>query len=189
MKSEYLWKKVYPMNRKKKLVKNIVIIFILFFVLINRSGLYLSPVSAHEASERSIHYGPSQLIHVTNYEGDKYMLCKYEEWVSCDRIERVLFFLWKFGSSPFGFENDLNEKLKFSWSYMNNKCQLYGIVNDDSIKMVEIVLEDGRTFTQTEFHDGLFLFNWTVDGGGIELDKITGYDGEANKAYIDWYYK
>ena len=80
------------MSRKKKILRNLIILVILFFIFLKSTGLYLSPISAHKSSERSIHYGPSEIVHIEDFSRGKYILCKYNGWVSCNTVEKKLFF-------------------------------------------------------------------------------------------------
>lgn len=165
------------MSRLKKVIKNIIILALLFLLFFWRSGLYLSPLSAHEHSERSIHYGPSQVVHVEDFDGGKYILGKYDKWVSCNTVNRELFFFWRFGNQPIGFENDKTKAVDYTWgsSYQNNK--LYGIINDERVKKVEITLSSGKIFAQTEFYSNLFLFTWKSNNNeSWDFENIKGYD-------------
>ncbi len=153
------------MSRLKKILRNIIILAVIFFLYTRLFGLFLDPLTAHEHSERSIHYGPSEVVHVEDFDGGKYILGKYDNWVSCNTVHRVLFFLWRFGNQPIGFENDTAKAISYTWgtSSMVNSNQnhrVYGIINDDSIKKVEITLADGEILTQTDFYEDLFLITW-----------------------------
>ncbi|WP_242831257.1 hypothetical protein [Desulfitobacterium dehalogenans] len=154
-------------------------------VFILRSGLYLSPLSAHENSERSIHYGPSKVVHMEDFDKGKYILGKYDRWVSCNTVRKELLFFWSFGNNPIGFENDPTEIIDYTIDGFHDDdhydFKLYGIVNDPRIKKVEIILRDGKVLTQTEFYGDLFLITWrtndyTSDWG---LEEVRGY-GEGD---------
>ena len=170
------------MNRLKNALRNIVIILILFFLFLNRSGLYLTPLSAHESSERSIHYGPSKVVHVEDFEEGKYILGKYDKWISCNTVEKELFFFWRFGSQVQGFENDKTKALDYSWSssYQHYKC--YGIRNDAKIEKVEIILYNGDVYETTVFYDDLFLISWweSSEDNDYYIKNIKGFDKYNN---------
>lgn len=84
------------MSRSKKVIRNIIILILLFFLFHQHLGLYLTPLAAHKSSERGINYGPSKVVYVEdyadNYDKGKYLLCKYDKWVSCNTVNRTLFF-------------------------------------------------------------------------------------------------
>jgi len=175
-------------NRLKKVVRNIIILATLFFVFLPRSSLYLSPLAAHEHSERSIHYGPSEVVHVEDFDNGKYILGKYDKWVSCNTVNRTLLFFWRFGNQPIGFENEKSQPLDYTWGSSHRNHKLYGIINDDRIKKVEIALSNGDVFTQTEFYDNLFLFTWkSSDDEDIYFKNIKGYDTENNIIFEEEY--
>lgn len=167
------------MTRVKKIVRNIIIIVALCFLFFIRSGLYLSPMSAHEHSERSIHFGPSKVVHVEDFDGGKYILGKYDKWVSCNTVNKALFFFWKFGSQVIGFENDKTKVLCYTWEGSYEGIRVYGIINDDKIKKVEITLNNGETFKTTKFYDDLFLFSCSSNNSdNLMLKNIRAYNSD-----------
>lgn len=170
------------------MIRNILILAILFFVFLKSFGLYLSPLAAHENSERSIHYGPSQVVHIEDFEKGKYILGKYDKWISCDIVNRELLLLWRLGSQPIGIENDKTKPLTYTWGETHPYCRLYGIINDDRIKKVEITLDNGNVLTQTKFYDSLFLVTWkSPDNGNTFFKHIKGYDSSNNVIFDDGY--
>ncbi len=176
------------MSRGKKLLRNMIVLGLLLYVFLNRSSLYLNPLSAHEDSERSIHYGPSEVVHIENFEGGKYVLGKYDKWVSCNMVSKVFFFLWGFGSDPTGFENDQTKAVDYTWAAINHNFKLYGIINDDRVKKIEITLGNGKVLIQTDFYDDLFLFTWrdTLDEDW-NFKNIRGYDANNNIIFEEEY--
>jgi len=177
------------MSRNKKILRNIVILIVLFFIFLKATGLYLTPISAHENSERSIHYGPSEVIHIEDFDEGKYMLCKYDKWVSCNTVKRKLFFFWGFGNQVTGFENDNTKALDYTWGMSDGNHKLYGIINDDKIIKIQITLNNGKVFTETEFYEDLFLFTWKADNDdeGWWFNNIKGYDLNNNVVFEDEY--
>lgn len=174
------------MSRFKKIVRNIIILVVLLFLFLMRSGLYLSPLSAHEHSERSIHYGPSKVVHIEDFHGGKYILGKYDKWVSCNTVNRVLFLLWRFGDQPIGFENHKTKAVEYTWDGDGKYYKLYGIINNDKVKRIQIILENGKTFSQTKFYNDLFLFTWTLNGEkNWYFKNIKGYDSHGNIIFED----
>lgn len=125
------------MNRKKKVARNIVILIILSILTFTRS-LYLTPLAAHEASERSMHYGPSEVIHIEDFDGGKYILSKYDKWISCNTAKRTMLFFWTFGDQVTGIEVDKDKPLNFIWNINYVTIKVYGIINDKSINRVEL---------------------------------------------------
>ena len=172
------------MSRKKKVVRNIVILLILSIITFT-IGLYLTPIAAHEASERSMHYGPSKVVHIEDFDGGKYLLSKYDKWISCNTVKRTMFFFWTFGGNVTGVENDKNKPLDYLWRMdAEYGTKLYGIINDDSINKVELHLKDGNVLSQTDFYDGdMFLFTWDSDFTQMWVNRIKAYDALGNLIY------
>lgn len=180
------------MSRLKKILRNIIILVILFFIFLKSSGLYLTPLSSHKNSERSAHYGPSKVVHIENFDKGKYILCKYDRWISCNTVNRTLFFFWRFGNQVHGRENDLSKALYYTWnmSSYKDKCyyRAYGIINDDRIKTVEVTLDNGDIFTQNEFYEDMFLITWNAnDDRVMDFAGIRAYDSNGNILFENIY--
>ena len=174
------------MIKGRTVFRNLVIIVFLGLLLINRSGLYLTPLGAHESSERSIHYGPSEVVHVENFKGGKYILAKYDKWISCNTVKKELFFFWRFGSQVTGVENDTSKGITHNWGMSDNRSKVYGIINDKRIKRVEITLTNNESFEETKFYDDMFLFTWDYDKREeYYLKEIKGYDSNNKVVFQD----
>lgn len=141
-------------------------------MFITQTALYFTPLSAYEHSERSLHYGPSTIVHVEDYDGGKYILAKFDRWFSCNGVRRTLGLFWKPGNWSLGTENDKAKAVAFSWSADYEDFVVYGIINDDRVKTIEVTLDDGQILTQTKFYDSLFLIPWT---GNKYCKKLKGY--------------
>jgi hypothetical protein len=154
----------------------------------NRTALYFSPISAHESSERNLHYGPSEVVHIEDFDGGKYLLCKYDKWISCNRVDRKLWVFWSHGQSPFGRENDLTKKINYSWSSIENNSVFWGIINDKSITKVELLMEDESKLTTTEFYDDMFLLTWKMETMEIYgFTKVSAYNSNGVLVFEEEY--
>lgn len=174
------------MNRKKRILINIIILILLFFVFLRSTGLYLTPLSAHRASERSIHYGPSEIVHVEDFPRGKYILGKYDKYISCNTVNKSLFFLWRIGNQVTGIENDKTKPINFNWSMSKDNYKFYGIINDDRIEKIEVIHNRGEVLTQTQFHDNMFIFTWeSEDYKSGYVGKVKAYDNEGNLVFED----
>lgn len=95
---------------------------------------------------------------------------------------------WTYGDQVIGLENDQTKPVDYTWSMAGGAYKLYGIVNDDKVKKVEITLDNGEIFTQTEFYEDLFLFHWESSrekGGGF--NNIKAYDIDGNVIFQSQY--
>lgn len=169
------------MSRPKKILRNIIILVGLTFLFLRSRGLYLTPLSAHRASERSAHYGPSEIIHIEDFEKGKYILCKYDKWISCNPVNKSFFIFWSIDDEGPGIENDKTKALNFTWGMSRNSYRFYGIINDYRINKIEVLLDDDQLLTQTEFYDAMFLFAGSIPNNSYPYFKtIKGYDSEGN---------
>lgn len=164
------------MNRKKKLLRNILILVILSLFIFSR-GLYFSPEAAYRSSERSIHYGPSTVVHVEDFTGGKYFLGKYDRWISCSIIKKSNRFFWHFGGDVTGLEINYDKPLFYASQYSQPNARAFGILNDPNIDKVEVHLRDGTVLTQREFYEDMFLITWESE---FEFWGIVAYDGSGN---------
>jgi hypothetical protein len=174
------------MTRSKKVMRNIIVLLTLCLLYMMTSGLYFDPMQAHERSEHSAHYGPSTVVGIVEYNGDRHMLCKYENTVSCDTVQRFWHFFWRFGSSPFGFENNRSKPLNYTWCYGNHLYKVYGVINDKRILKVKVFTNHGKVYSQTKFYDGVFVLFWKSEGNYDQgLQKVTAYDGDGKVVYSE----
>lgn len=177
------------MSRRKKALRNIVLIVILFFLFLNRTGLYLTPLSAHKNSERSAHYGPSKVVYIEDFEKGKYILGKYDKWVSCNTVNKHFSFFWSFGNQVHGFENDLTKAVDYSYGGNNEYYKWYGIRNNKDVSKVEITLYNGKVIETTDFYDDMFLVTWHAtsddDNDGLYIQNTRAYDSNNNVIFDD----
>lgn len=165
------------MNRKKKVVRNIIILLFLFLLRFVSYNLYLSPIAAHEASEKSIHYGPSEVVYIEDFDGGKFILGKYDKWISLNTVNKSMFMFWTFGSPVNGIEVDKTKPLDYTWAYSRPMFKYFGIINDDNISKIEVTTDNGTVLSQTEFYDDMFLLTLEAE---TRFDSIKAYDSQGN---------
>jgi len=174
------------MNRKKKLLRNILIITVISLLVYSSRSFYMSPMAAHMAAERNFHYGPSDIIHVEDFSGGKYFLGKYDRWISCSTIEKVWGPFWRSGGHTFGVEVETDKPLTYTWSFSwaspKYQTEVFGILHDQSIDKVVVHLMDGTVLTQNKFYEDMFLLHWD---GQVEFDQIIAYDSSGTAVFQD----
>lgn len=176
------------MNRSKRILRNLIILIVLFFMFLRSTGLYLTPLAAHRASEKSIHYGPSKVVHVEDFTEGKYILGKYDKWISANTVNKGLFFFWRMGNGATGIENDLTKDINISYGMSGDNYKYYGIINDDRIKRVEILLDNREVLSETEFHEDMFIFAGSGPNNEFPYVKhVKGYDLEDNLIFEEEY--
>lgn len=174
------------MNKTKiiKLELNIIIITVVFILLFTMSGLFISPLTAHQYSERSLHYGPSEIVYSRDYEQGKYYLCRYDQWISVDTINKQKLFFWNLGNMNIIPKNRQDNPISYSWSSTKEYNIVYGSINDDRIKKIEARLTDGSSIIETTFYEDLFLINWKSKN---LFKEIIAYDNDDNIIYHNKY--
>lgn len=167
------------MNRKKRIIRNVIIIVVIYIFITKVNCLFLNPISAFKYAERDYHYGPSKIVHIENNGNSKYILAKYDKCISCCTLSRSLIF-WSY-YSPIGIENQKEKGINYFWESSLELYRLFGIVNDSRIKKVEVAFSDGKTLVQNKFYDGdMFLFIYKSKAKNWLQIKIRGYDSENN---------
>lgn len=167
------------MGRLIKTIRNIVLtIFFMTFIILF-SGIRLTPVGAHIFSEKSIHYGPSKIIKIFNHGDYQHLLCKYDCWISCNTVNRMLYFFWSIGDQPIGFENDMSKSINYSGRFSHGDNYIYGVVNNPDIKKIELHISEGNVIEHGSFYDNLFYFYWESDGSDWGIEKIVGYNSKG----------
>lgn len=168
------------MTRGKKIVRNIVIIIFLFILYNSMFSFYYNPIRAYKNSERSLHYGPSQIVHIEDFNKDKYILGKYDKWFSCSLVTRHLFFRWHVDGGSHGHEIDKAEPVNYSWSMSSREqtYRAYGVINDDRVEKIEIILSNGEILKETTFYEDMFLVIWEYP-----KDKANDWGFRGIRAY------
>lgn len=161
------------MNRKRKILRNIIFIAIFISFALLSGMFYIDPVAAYRGAERSIHYGPSEVVHVKDFPGGKYILGKYDRWISCNIMQKSMGVFWSAGSYITGTEIRYDHPIYYEAQYGQPNARAYGIRHDESITKVEVHLMDGTILSQEEFHEDLFLLTWER---ASEFKKIIAYD-------------
>ena len=161
------------MNRKRKILRNIIFIAIFISFALLSGMFYIDPVAAYRGSERSIHYGPSEVVHVEDFSGGKYFLGKYDRWISCNIIQKSMGVFWSAGSYVTGTEISYDHPIYYEALYGLSNARAYGIRHDESITKVDVHLMDGTIISQEEFHEDMFLLTWESE---FEFRKIVAYD-------------
>lgn len=176
------------MSRPRKILRNIIILVILSFLFLKSTGLYLTPLGAHRASEKSVHYGPSKVVHVEDFPQGKYILGKYDKWISANTINKRLFFFWSFGNQVIGIENDLDKAVNLDYGLQGENYNYYGIINDERIKKIEILLDNGQVLQETKFYEDMFIFLDTGPNNKFPyVVSVKAYDLEGNVIFEDEY--
>ena len=158
------------MTRSKKTIINILIILLLFPLLMYVNGLYFSPLVALHASERDLHYGPSQIVHSFDLDGKRYFLGTYDNYITFSPIKRSLKFFWAYGGG-FGLENPMDVPFFANYRRDDDNWLVYGAVNDPKIKEIKLEVVSSletpafppSSISIEDFYEGLFYSSWKME--------------------------
>ncbi|EGT0697021.1 TPA: hypothetical protein ACY4SF_001931 [Clostridium perfringens] len=148
-----------------------------------------TPLKAHEQSEKSVYYGPSNIIKTIDLGKEKIYLCKYKDWFSIDIIRKGLI-KWHPVNYPAGYPIDYSKQVTFntytSKPIKNSEpiAKIYGYVNDPQIK--NIVLEDNNNKIISNYEldeNKMFILTSHTNNEKNKANYIKGLDTNGNIIY------
>ncbi|MUK88577.1 DUF5044 domain-containing protein [Ornithinibacillus sp. L9] len=176
---------------------------LIFFVVKDSSYLnyyHLSPIKAHEQSERTFYYGPSEIIEEFDFGDIRIYLAKYKDWFSANTVTKYAGVFWQPGSHVNGFKIEEEEDISYTWSSskINEELMLmkyYGIVTNPKIDKVELDVtvgyvwdeevpeDDIETLSESLDDHRMFLFHWNENEDNYLALALRGLDEKGNIIY------
>lgn len=165
------------------------VIAIVLVVICSKYSIFsygsFSPIKAHESSERTYHYGPSEIIKTIDLDKRKIYLCRYKDWFSANTVEKG-FIKWYPGDQVAGEPIDYSKQVSYSWSgsSISEKemiMKVYGYVNDPKITTISFEgknKEDTLTYDLDESR--MFIFYWNEGNRNFRAKYLKGLDSEEN---------
>ncbi|MGI6226784.1 MAG: hypothetical protein ACOYJ1_11080 [Peptococcales bacterium] len=146
------------MKKKKKIIINLLIIGFSLLVYMIVTGAGFTPAMAHKRQERTINYGPSQIVKVVEKGASRFFLGQFNGYYSCSMVERGRLGLW-YGARKgmWGMEIKEDKPINFHHLYIYDDNQtfdelyVYGVINDERVKRIklEFYLDDGGSKLET----------------------------------------
>ncbi|QMV39997.1 hypothetical protein [Cohnella cholangitidis] len=166
----------------------IVLIVLFFWKGLDMLGS-TTATKAHERSERSYHYGPSQIVREIPYKDDIVIfLGSYKKWFSADTSVKKGW-RWFPGGGVGGVEIDQSKKISYSWDITRYKrdrwlAKFYGYVSDPRIVKfeLEVINTDGEKVKATQADKP----NWTVLSETITDDRMFLFLWDENEIRYKW---
>lgn len=146
----------------------------------------LSAIRAHEKSERTLHYGPSDIIRSIDLDDAKIYLCRYKDWFSISTVKRGLV-MWYPGGG--GVEViDYSKQVSYSWGTSDIKenmiTKIYGYVSDSDIDTI-IITDENKTNKAKYVLDEsrMFIFHWNDNEQKNKIQYLRGLNEDGNVIY------
>lgn len=147
---------------------------------------------AHEQSEKTFHYGPSQIIKTINLDGGKIYLCRYKDWYSADTVRKGII-KWYPENGPGGYPIDYTKKVSYSWSTATIKnnisvMKVFGYVNDSGISKMVLEINSNNTVRRLQYSldkSRMFIFYWEESRYINNTINIKGMDDYGKIIYED----
>ncbi|MHC1684546.1 MAG: hypothetical protein AB6733_16655 [Clostridiaceae bacterium] len=151
-----------------------------------------TPLQVFKYGERTINYGPSEIVKEEDLDGIKIYLAKYKGWYSAQAIKKNLI-TWSYvNGSPSGTPINTDEKINYNYgsTAVDDKKMFsifYGYVNDKNIVKVilDVKREDQVESKEYEIDDNkMFVFGWFNNEGTISMfSRLIGVDKNGDIVY------
>ncbi|MBB6452512.1 hypothetical protein HNQ94_000957 [Salirhabdus euzebyi] len=161
---------------------------------------HLSPLEAHQQSERTFYYGPSEVVEEVEIGDARIYLGTYKNWFSANMVLKHKGIFWAPGSGVGGHEINKSKDLSYSWSGSSIDkdtmlMRFYGIVTNPEIVDVELDLVEATLNSDSyqkdqintlSFHlknHRMFLFHWNMQENNYRQVAIRGLDENGEVVY------
>lgn len=148
-------------------------------------SLHFIPMAAYEIKEKSLHYGPSEIIHIEDIDRGKLLVGRYDKWISCGPVEKYFLF-WKVGNSHHGLEKDESQAINFNAGSSQGLIFFYGFINDEKVDKVELSLGNGEVYSEMKNFEDIFLILAETDeetASQLDLREFKAYDKKGKVIY------
>lgn len=146
--------------------------------------------AAFRASEKSLHYGPSETKKVIDFKDVKIYFGKYKDYISVTQVYKKLI-KWYPGNVSGGYPINYSDKI--SHTCMNGKVgdklnlyTVFGYVNDSTITTVNLQVEQNGKESSMKYKinsDKMFIFCWDDNECKSKLISISGLDKDGKAVY------
>lgn len=143
------------MKRGKKLIRNLAVILVLLLGFYYFGGYYISKEQCVIETLRGLYGTETRKVMELRQKNYFATLMAGEEDESFSIVgTKKIGFLYRTASSSVGIKNDKEEILKISgMASSDHGMVIFLCRNDKSIETVEVLLENGETFTITEWYE------------------------------------
>lgn len=183
------------MNRQR-LKNSLIGIGVILLLLCINAGMYgfsFTPEQAMRNLEKNFHFGPSEIVYREETPGKVLFLGKYEDYICCYRVQRQAWVYWV-DERHYWIENQPSEQVIFYPNYVQTgdgpmDVILCGKINDSRIVRLELIVNEEMILEKTEFHEGIFAFQYVneyraEDNYGSQCyDYLRGYDETGELIY------
>lgn len=171
----------------------IILLFICLYYYIFSYGSF-SAIGAYRASERTMHYGPSEIKKVIDVKNGKVYLGKYKNWISASPIQRR-FIKWYAGNGGGGCEIKYSDKISqfIDCGAMGKNsyiCSVFGYVNDSNIKSVNLQFQESGKRNTRKYEitsDKMFIFCLENNSHKYKIISLKGLDKGGKVIYENDY--
>ena len=178
--------------RLKKSLLGMAVILALLWLNGVIYGFSFTPGQAMKRTEKDFLFGPSEIVSVESLPGEKIFLGKFEDYISCYRIQRQAWIYWQDRGHYWG-ENIPEVPVCFysCWHKQGEEAMeviLFGMVNDSEIVKIELEASENLTLEKTSFYDGLFLFHYQNESPPVDsysqcFKTLKAYDEKGTLVY------
>ncbi|HEY4544242.1 MAG TPA: hypothetical protein VIG40_06325, partial [Tissierellaceae bacterium] len=166
---------------------------ILSIIYILRMGYKLDYKQVMLESEKSLHYGPSVEMISKDIKGGKIIISEYDNYISFNRVEKVLLLFYKNGDGRQGVELSKEPQLSYVWTEIGRSKRysskrdivVYGRVNDTSVKKISLILSNGDISEDVIIDNGYFIgiIPWEIRQEKVYFQNLLAYDESGEEVF------
>lgn len=153
-----------------------------------------SAIGAYRSSERTMHYGPSEIKKVIDVKNGKVYLGKYKNWISASPMEKK-FIKWYPGNGGAGCPIKYSDKISNFMEYgeMGHNSYIFsvfGYVNDSNIKVVSLEFGENKKMNAMKYKitsDKMFIFCLGNNSHKYKVTSLKGLDKDGKVIYENEY--
>lgn len=150
------------MSLRKKLLRNLVLLFLSALFLLSAAQFHLTPTAAYRAAERGYHYGPGTVLEEFTVDGDVYFYDRYRHLRAISKISRDGLF-WRNGGHRYTFDPAESPRFRFCTDVRDNGTRFYFFCRTDPQVAAVTMETDGALVTFTQQSPDSDLFFWFPD--------------------------
>lgn len=166
---------------------SLAVILIIVCYKLTFSGSF-TPLKAHEQSERTAYYGPSDIVKTIELDKEKIYLCRYKDWFSASTVKKELI-KWYPTSQAAGIPIDYSKQVSYGYNSSSGggtmeSLNIYGYVSDPNISTM--LFENISKTTSIPYYldeSRMFIFNFRNVPQENKSSYLKGLDSDGNVIY------
>lgn len=178
------------MKRKKDIVRNILIAAVMLFFVYILGGFFPTAMDAFHTSERSSHYGPSNILCTVDVGNTRHFFGSFKQTYSHSETRRLLPFMWRFGDQSLAMERGADrpmeryaDKQRFGTGWFGGESRqgnfVFGPINSPDVASIEVKTPEGVVL-RCERGDYILSGSGSNGEKSDQSDETAGLDADSS---------